>query len=110
VLVDGYPRLSVDSHLINVKVSLGAPVTISIPRMHTVFLYSTLVCAAIIISVFLELAKQADWAVRVLLILLIMYLNYLWTILKRHRKDVKEAQRQSSLRLSANIEVRLRIL
>lgn len=105
-LVDGYPRLSVDSHLINVKVSLRAPVTIFIPPPTTLFMYSILVCAAIIISVFLALAKQANWAVVVLLALLLMYVNWLWAVIKQHRKDLKEAQRQGSLSSSADTEVK----
>lgn len=106
-LVDGYPRLSVDSRLINVKVSLRAPVTIFIPPAKTLFMYSILVCAAIITSTFLALAKQATWTAVVLLTLLVMYVNWLWTLIRQHRKDLKEAQRQGSLSLSADIEVKL---
>lgn len=107
VLVDGYPRLSVDSHIINVKVSARTPFTMPLPPTPTLFLYSVLVCAAIIISAFLDLAKQTTWAVIILLMLLIMYLDYLWTVLKQHREAVKEAQRQSYVSLSASIEAEL---
>jgi hypothetical protein len=87
LLVDGKPGLSLDSHLVNVKLDRRMSITLPIPDNRTYILNYLALCGAIaLVGILLAFHDSVD-ALTILVVVLTGLIWPLFTAVKKHYKD-----------------------